>query len=71
MVDQQLEARNIKDPHVLEAMRTVKRHLFVPKLQQWFAYADHPLPIGYGQTISQPYIVASSCWSTIRMRCFL
>jgi len=58
MVSQQLEARNITDPHVLEAMRTVKRHLFVPKLQQLFAYADHPLSIGYGQTISQPYIVA-------------
>jgi len=58
MVHQQMEARDITDPHVLEAMRTVKRHLFVPKLQQWFAYADRPLPIGYNQTISQPYIVA-------------
>jgi len=58
MVHQQLEARDITDPHVLEAMRTVKRHLFVPKPQQWFAYADRPLSIGYGQTISQPYIVA-------------
>jgi len=58
MVHQQLEARNIKDPHVLEAMRTVKRHLFVPKHQQSLAYEDHPLPIGYNQTISQPYIVA-------------
>jgi len=58
MVEQQIEARNIKDTHVLEAMRTIKRHLFVPKLQQWFAYADRPLSIGHGQTISQPYIVA-------------
>jgi len=58
MVQQQLEARDITDPEVLEAMRTVKRHLFVPKLQRFFAYVDHPLPIGYGQTISQPYIVA-------------
>jgi len=58
MVQQQLEARDIKDPEVLEAMRTVKRHLFVPKLQRLLAYVDHPLPIGYGQTISQPYIVA-------------
>jgi len=58
MVHQQMEARDITDPHVLEAMRTVKRHLFVPKLQRWFAYADRPLSIGYNQTISQPYIVA-------------
>ena len=58
MVRQQIEERDITDPYVLEAMRTVKRHLFVPKLQQWFAYEDRPLPIGYGQTISQPYIVA-------------
>lgn len=58
MVHQQIEARGITDPHVLEAMRTVKRHLFVPKEQQRRAYGDHPLPIGYGQTISQPYIVA-------------
>ena len=58
MVQQQLEARDITDPRVLEAMRAIERHLFVPKLQRWFAYEDRPLPIGYGQTISQPYIVA-------------
>jgi len=58
MVHQQIEGRGIANPQVLEAMRTIKRHLFVPKLQRWFAYNDHPLPIGYGQTISQPYIVA-------------
>ncbi len=58
MVQQQLEARDIKDPEVLEAMWIVKRHLFVPEDQQKRAYEDRPLPIGYGQTISQPYIVA-------------
>jgi len=58
MVQQQLEARDIKDPEVLETMRTVKRHLFVPEDQQKRAYEDRPLSIGYGQTISQPYIVA-------------
>lgn len=57
MVDRQIAARGVGDPTVLEAMRTTPRHLFV--LEKWVddAYADHPLPIGYGQTISQPYIV--------------
>jgi protein-L-isoaspartate(D-aspartate) O-methyltransferase len=61
MVRDQIEKRGVSDPAVLEAMRVVPRHLFVP--QEWTgdAYADHPLPIGYGQTISQPYIVA---WMT-------
>ena len=58
MVKRTLEARGIKDPVVLDAMRSVKRHLFVPEYQRSQAYADHPLPIGEGQTISQPYIVA-------------
>ncbi|MBN2815035.1 MAG: protein-L-isoaspartate(D-aspartate) O-methyltransferase [Bacteroidales bacterium] len=58
MVKQQIEARGITDKRVLAAMRKVERHLFVDPLQQGEAYADHPLPIGYGQTISQPYIVA-------------
>lgn len=58
MVSTQIEARNIKDESVLDAMRTVPRHLFVPEEYLNQAYADHPLPIGYGQTISQPYIVA-------------
>lgn len=48
----------VKDPRVLTAMRTVPRHLFVEKKLQSSAYGDFPLPIGYGQTISQPYIVA-------------
>ncbi len=48
----------VKDPRVLTAMRTVPRHLFVEKKHQSAAYGDFPLPIGYGQTISQPYIVA-------------
>jgi len=48
----------VKDEAVLKAMRTVPRHRFVPPDQLKYAYADHPLPIGYGQTISQPYIVA-------------
>ncbi len=58
MVDQQLRARDIKDPRVLQAMLDVPRHLFVPAPQRADAYADAPLPIGYSQTISQPYIVA-------------
>lgn len=58
MVRTQIEARGIKDPPVLEAMRSVPRHLFVPPQQRRFAYGDYPLPIGNDQTISQPYIVA-------------
>ena len=58
MVDTQIEARGIRDPRVLEAMRTVPRHRFVPPALQDQAYADTPLPIGSSQTISQPYIVA-------------
>ena len=58
MVDEQLRANGIKDARVLEAMRAVPRHLFVPEPQRTLAYGDHPLPIGYSQTISQPYIVA-------------
>jgi protein-L-isoaspartate(D-aspartate) O-methyltransferase len=58
MVSQQIEARGIRDRAVLEAMRATPRHLFVPAEQRDSAYEDHPLPIGHGQTISQPYIVA-------------
>jgi protein-L-isoaspartate(D-aspartate) O-methyltransferase len=58
MVDEQLRARDIRLPRVLDAMRQVPRHLFVPEPQRVDAYGDHPLPIGHGQTISQPYIVA-------------
>lgn len=60
MVLYQLEApgRDIKDKRVLDAMRKVPRHEFVPEQYRDQAYNDHPLPIGYGQTISQPYIVA-------------
>ena len=58
MVETQMRARGVKDPRVLSAMLKVERHLFVPKDLQTSAYADHPLPIGEGQTISQPYIVA-------------
>jgi protein-L-isoaspartate(D-aspartate) O-methyltransferase len=58
MVDRQLRARGIADPRVLEAMRRVPRHRFVPAAWRSEAYADYPLPIGEGQTISQPYIVA-------------
>jgi protein-L-isoaspartate(D-aspartate) O-methyltransferase len=58
MVSRQLQARDITDTRVLEAMRTVQRHLFVPQSESAHAYADTPLPIGEGQTISQPYIVA-------------
>ncbi|HXK60375.1 MAG TPA: protein-L-isoaspartate(D-aspartate) O-methyltransferase [Acidobacteriota bacterium] len=58
MVEQQLKARNIKDPRVLEAFRQVPRHQFVPPDLAHRAYSDNPLPIGEGQTISQPYMVA-------------
>jgi protein-L-isoaspartate(D-aspartate) O-methyltransferase len=58
MVDWQIEARTVKDPNVLSAMRTVPRHAFVRSTEQRYAYTDNPLPIGYEQTISQPYIVA-------------
>ena len=58
MVRLQIEGRGIKDEDVLRAMRTVARHEFVPPEYVAQAYEDHPLPIGYGQTISQPYIVA-------------
>jgi len=58
MVARQIEARGVKDPVVLEAMRQVPRHWFVPADFRSSAYSDQPLPIGAGQTISQPYIVA-------------
>ncbi len=58
MVDEQIRARGIRSPSVLEAMRRVPRHLFVPEDERRSAYTDYPLPIGFGQTISQPYIVA-------------
>lgn len=58
MVDMQLMTRGITDPATLQAMRDVPRHHFVPEPLQRFAYEDGPLPIGAGQTISQPYIVA-------------
>jgi protein-L-isoaspartate(D-aspartate) O-methyltransferase len=58
MVRRQIEAREIRDPNVLKAMRTVPRHAFVPPEQRRYAYADYPLPIGHDQTISQPYVVA-------------
>ena len=63
MVEEQLKARGLTDERLLSAFRKVPRHLFVPKDLQQEAYADHPLPIGFGQTISQPYIVAlmTSC----------
>ncbi len=58
MVEKQLRGRDIRDAKVLEVMGRVPRHKFVPKEYAGQAYADHPLPIGHGQTISQPYIVA-------------
>ncbi|MBW1714095.1 MAG: protein-L-isoaspartate(D-aspartate) O-methyltransferase [Deltaproteobacteria bacterium] len=58
MVSRQIEARGVADKAVLKAMRTVPRHLFVPPHLVDEAYDDRPLPIGYGQTISQPFIVA-------------
>ncbi|SLM31728.1 Protein-L-isoaspartate O-methyltransferase [Desulfamplus magnetovallimortis] len=58
MVDQQIVARGITDPATIDAMRTIPRHLFVSEALIDNAYGDHPLPIGEGQTISQPYIIA-------------
>ena len=58
MIEGQLVARGLTDQRVLEAMRIVPRHLFVEDAMQAHAYGDFPLPIGSGQTISQPYIVA-------------
>lgn len=61
MVKMTIEARGVESPDVLRAMLSVPRHAFVPEEYIPYAYRDHPLPIGYGQTISQPYIVA---WMT-------
>ncbi len=58
MVREQIAGRGVRDRRTLEAMRSVPRHLFVPEAWRHYAYADTPLPIGHGQTISQPYIVA-------------
>lgn len=58
MVADQIESRGVRSPDVLRAMRSTPRHLFVPAGVRSLAYADSPLPIGYGATISQPYIVA-------------
>jgi len=58
MVETQIKSRGIKNPALLEAMAGLPRHLFVPKHLANLAYSDCALPIGEGQTISQPYIVA-------------
>ncbi|NLJ42956.1 MAG: protein-L-isoaspartate O-methyltransferase, partial [Bacteroidales bacterium] len=58
MVKEQIESRGITDPATLRAMRKVPRHLFVPEEYRSESYDDNPLPIGYSQTISQPFIVA-------------
>ena len=61
MVTRQLAQRGVDDPGVLAAMRTVPRHRFVPAENVTLAYIDSPLPIGYGQTISQPFMVGYMC----------
>jgi len=58
MVAEQIEARGVRTPEVLQALRQVPRHLFVPEESREAAYNDGPLPIGHGQTISQPFVVA-------------
>lgn len=58
MVEEQIISRSITDPRVIEAMRSIPRHKFVDKKYASLAYSDQPLPIGLGQTISQPYVVA-------------
>jgi len=57
MVRTQIEERGVRNPEVLRVMRAVPRHLFIPEPMRSQAYEDHPVPVGYGQTISQPYIV--------------
>jgi protein-L-isoaspartate(D-aspartate) O-methyltransferase len=61
MVAEQIRARGVREPSVLEAMARVPRDRFVPDESRHEAYEDHPIPIGFGQTISQPYIVALIC----------
>ncbi|MBI5663958.1 MAG: protein-L-isoaspartate(D-aspartate) O-methyltransferase [Nitrospirae bacterium] len=61
MVEEQIEGRGIKDRRIIDAMRKIPRHLFIESSLKERAYGDHPLPIGEGQTISQPYVVA---WMT-------
>jgi protein-L-isoaspartate(D-aspartate) O-methyltransferase len=58
MVAEQIAARGVRSPDVLRTMQATPRHLFVPPDSRGLAYEDHPLPLGYGATISQPYIVA-------------
>ena len=58
MVETQIRSRGICDERVLAAMSKVPRHLFIPQAESHSSYADHPMPIGSGQTISQPYMVA-------------
>ena len=58
MVEEQIERRGVRDEGLLAALRRVPRHLFVPEAERGGAYEDWPLPVGHGQTISQPYIVA-------------
>jgi protein-L-isoaspartate(D-aspartate) O-methyltransferase len=58
MLSEQIQARDVRDPRVLAALGAVPRELFVPEALRHEAYEDHPIPIGHGQTISQPYIVA-------------
>ncbi|MGC9313887.1 MAG: protein-L-isoaspartate(D-aspartate) O-methyltransferase [Sediminispirochaetaceae bacterium] len=61
MVEFQISGRGIFDGRLIRAFQTVPRHMFVPKEDLFSAYSDRPLPIGHGQTISQPYIVAEMC----------
>jgi protein-L-isoaspartate(D-aspartate) O-methyltransferase len=61
MIEQDIKGRGVKDERVLRAMGSIQREMFVPVLARPRAYADHPIPIGEGQTISQPYVVA---WMT-------
>lgn len=58
MVEEQIAYRGVKDKRVLDAMDSVPRHLFIPEGTRSYSYYDQPVPIGFGQTISQPYIVA-------------
>lgn len=58
MVEEQLASRGIKDKEILDAMKCIPRHFFIPEENRTLSYSDRPVPIGFGQTISQPYVVA-------------
>jgi protein-L-isoaspartate(D-aspartate) O-methyltransferase len=71
MVEEQLRERGIRDPRVLAAFEFIPRHWFVPNVNLGLAYADHPVPIGLGQTISQPYVTSMGMLNLTGSECVL